>query len=122
MRKQYWLKKKEKNHDDSIFTLRDKHQRFYQSKQWQQMRLYILSVQPLCQECLKEDRLEPSTVVDHITSLTIEWSKRLDVDNLQGLCDRCHNIKSAKERVEYKRIERQNTVDDRMNELNSFGL
>lgn len=105
---------------DSIFSDRDKHQRFYQSKAWQRLRLYQLSVEPLCEHCSLSGCTEPATVADHIVSLTLNYDRRLDPDNLQSLCDRCHNIKSRQEQIQYRRAEQQVRIDDRMNELNDL--
>ena len=48
----------------------------------------------------------PGRVVDHITPIRFGGGK-LDPDNLQTMCDTCHNIKSNAERYkteeDYKR-------------------
>ncbi|MED4046699.1 HNH endonuclease signature motif containing protein [Priestia aryabhattai] len=56
------------------------------------------SINPLCEHCLLEGKLTPVDVIDHVRELKDDWSKRLDLSNLQSLCNRCHAIKSAKER------------------------
>jgi 5-methylcytosine-specific restriction protein A len=111
----WWIKK-----TDSRYALRDKHQRFYQSRQWQRLRLYILAEQPLCVECMKQNVNEPATVVDHIDSLTDRWDLRLESTNMAGLCSRHHNIKSAREQQRYRTGKTYTSTDDRMNELNDF--
>jgi 5-methylcytosine-specific restriction endonuclease McrA len=54
----------------------------------------VLTEYPVCNNC---NRM-PSTVADHITPVRLGgyfW----DLNNLQGLCARCHNSKSAKEGI-----------------------
>jgi 5-methylcytosine-specific restriction enzyme A len=55
----------------------------------------ILARQPLCMECLKIDVVRPSTQVDHVIPLHMGGPDT--EDNLQGLCDPCHLLKSAEE-------------------------
>src|ERR1044071_7734381 len=94
----WWIKK-----SDNRYALRDKHQRFYQTRQWQRLHLYILAELPLCIECLKQHKHVAATVVDHVQSLTDRWDLRLDPENLQGLCEVHHNRKSSHELQRYKK-------------------
>ncbi|EGQ4346662.1 HNH endonuclease [Staphylococcus pseudintermedius] len=67
--------------------------RFYKSKQWQNMReLVMLENDYLCKSCGRQ-----ADVVDHIIPTKVDWSKRLDKNNLQPLCNECHNRKTKKE-------------------------
>ena len=52
---------------------------------------------PLCQLCLLDQRLEPSTQVDHI--IARPSGSNYDERNLQSLCHRCHGLKSS---IEHK--------------------
>jgi len=45
----------------------------------------------LCQECLRHGRYTPATAVHHKQELLERWDLRLDPDNLESLCDECHN-------------------------------
>lgn len=66
---------------------------------WERLRAAHLSDSPLCVHCLAED--ETVTVaddVDHIVPIAVDPSRRLDPDNLQSLCRRHHNLKTAAER------------------------
>jgi len=112
------VRKPKKKKDDSIFTLRDKHQRYYQTSMHRRWRLLVLAEHPCCTECLKYSRVEPSTVADHIESLTLAWDKRNWLSNGTGLCDVCHNKKSNQERYQYRKKEREKIINDRMNDLN----
>ena len=76
---------------------RDKEaQAFYNSKAWRSTRLQQLRSQPLCEECLRNNRITPATLVDHIIPIK-DGGARLDFNNLQSLCQVCHEIKSINE-------------------------
>ena len=64
---------------------------------WKKARLHFLRRHPLCAQCQAAGRIEPSTVVDHLTphrgDMTLFW----DEGNWQALCETCHNQKTRKE-------------------------
>lgn len=65
---------------------------FYKSAAWQKVRLIILQRDNyLCQECLKNDRLTIANIVHHIEPLLDNWDKGLEEDNLESICESCHN-------------------------------
>lgn len=64
---------------------------FYMSERWRRLRKWVLSHDPLCRECG-----EIARVVDHIKPIKLGGA-RLDVTNLQPLCDGCHNRKRRRE-------------------------
>lgn len=68
----------------------------YGSNQWRKLSERVRAEEPLCRECLKEDRLTPSKVADHIVPVN-NGGQRYDRENLQALCIECHNRKSGKE-------------------------
>jgi 5-methylcytosine-specific restriction protein A len=68
--------------------------KFYQSNEWKQTRKFVIArATGLCEECLKHGYYVRGRVVDHIVELKDRWDKRLDVNNLQYLCQDCHNKK-----------------------------
>lgn len=69
---------------------------FYHSVEWKRVRNLQLMQHPICQECERQGKVTPATVVDHIKPIN-EGGERLDQRNLQSLCETCHNKKSAKE-------------------------
>jgi len=83
------------------FGRRKKHnKRIYDSIRWRKLRSYYIANNPLCEKCLEDDQYVDATgrrgVVDHIIPIN-EGGAVFDVANLQTLCNKCHNIKSAKE-------------------------
>ena len=66
----------------------------YNTAHWQQVRRLKLQAQPLCEVCLKIKRLEVATAVDHIISIKAGGDPFPTLDQLQSLCERCHNRKS----------------------------
>ena len=76
--------------------------KFYGSAAWQRTREHRLMLDKgLCQHCLKENKLTYATMVDHIIPVRVDWSLRLDINNLQSLCDPCHAIKTLKDKDKY---------------------
>ncbi|MBH0342277.1 hypothetical protein ABB08_08715 [Paenibacillus larvae] len=65
---------------------------FYNSSAWKKCRESVLIRDHyLCQQCLKEQRITQADMVHHIIPLLDDWSKGLDMDNLESLCNACHN-------------------------------
>lgn len=77
---------------------------FYKSKEWQKVRELVLSRDlGLCVRCLA-NHVEPvvfADMVDHIIPLKIDWHLRLESNNLQSLCNRCHRIKTLEDKKKY---------------------
>lgn len=68
--------------------------RFYNSKEWGICRENVLIRDDyLCQECLKdpENPLIPADMVHHIKPLEEYPELALNEDNLESLCNSCHN-------------------------------
>lgn len=68
--------------------------KFYLSKQWRNLREYKISLNPLCEHCLKEDKLVQAIDVDHIVDIKDNPYLALDINNLQSLCKSCHSKKT----------------------------
>lgn len=64
---------------------------------WQKASKAFLCQNPWCIECKKKNKRVPATLVDHI--IPHKGNKQLfwDRSNWQGLCEPCHNIKTARE-------------------------
>jgi 5-methylcytosine-specific restriction protein A len=65
----------------------------YNTSSWRKLRYQVIQAGPVCATC----RRAPSIVADHIQPVRL-GGEFWDINNLQGLCTRCHNSKSAKER------------------------
>lgn len=74
-------------------------QRGYNSY-WRKLRQRVLNDQPLCEHCLKENRITSATEVDHIIPLRHGGTN--DISNLQALCKPCHSRKTARENKAHK--------------------
>ena len=65
---------------------------FYKSREWRKLRaLAYERDNGLCQRCKARGQLVRADVVHHIIEIKEDWSKRLDMDNLESLCHSCHN-------------------------------
>lgn len=70
----------------------------YHSARWRKLRKQaLIRDEYLCQECLKKGYYTPADVVDHIREIKDDISKAFDIDNLNSLCHKHHNIKTRKE-------------------------
>lgn len=76
---------------------------FYKSTAWVKKRKQALRRDEyLCRRCKDEFGLITiATLVDHIVPSKVEWELRLDIDNLQAMCDECHAIKTAEDKIKY---------------------
>jgi len=57
------------------------------------LRRVVLARDPVCVMCERR----ASTVADHVKAHKGVWALFCDLDNLQGICDECHSLKTAKE-------------------------
>ena len=64
-------------------------------RQWRKYRLRFLAANPLCVMCQRRGYVTAATVVDHV--IPHRGNKELfdDETNHQGLCESCHNEKTA---------------------------
>lgn len=65
--------------------------KFYQSKEWKAIRKEKLLDQPLCEVCLEEGTITQGTIVHHKIEIKDNWEKRLDMENLETICQKHHN-------------------------------
>lgn len=62
-----------------------------------------LLAEPWCRECAKRGIRTRATVVDHVEPHCGDWTRFIDRANLQSLCKRCHDRKTAQEQAEKRR-------------------
>ncbi|OWJ78556.1 HNH endonuclease signature motif containing protein [Haematobacter genomosp. 1] len=67
----------------------------YNTSRWSKLRLAKLDAAPLCEICIRRDRIEPASVVDHFTPIRQGGSPFPELSGLLSLCERCHNEKTA---------------------------
>ena len=70
----------------------------YKTARWLRLREYHLSVQPLCEFCLKTEDITAAEVVDHIEPHKGQLDLFHDPSNLQSLCKHHHD--SAKQMID----------------------
>ena len=70
---------------------------FYSSAAWRRTRAWVLQAEPLCRICSSKNRTTLANVVDHIIPRKDRPDLQFSGDNLQPLCERCHNQKTALE-------------------------
>jgi 5-methylcytosine-specific restriction enzyme A len=76
-------------------TMHDhKYSAMYAKPVWRTgLRVLVLARDPICKICNRY----PSVVADHIKPHLGNWDLFTDLNNLQGLCEHCHNVKTATE-------------------------
>ncbi|WP_338321486.1 HNH endonuclease, partial [Bacillus anthracis] len=53
----------------------------------QTRQLVLMRDNYLCQSRLKQDCVVPAVMVHHIVELKQDWNKRLDLNNLESMCN-----------------------------------
>jgi hypothetical protein len=74
--------------------------RFYDSWDWKQLR--YKAIKKHGRHCLCCGAVGGKIVVDHIKPLRFFWDLRLDLDNLQVLCDDCNKGKGHWDRTDWR--------------------
>jgi 5-methylcytosine-specific restriction protein A len=72
---------------------------FYSSAAWIAVRNARRRLNPLCQECEGQGRIEPMAEVDHVLPRCDHPGLELDIDNTRSLCKSHHSRKTARERT-----------------------
>lgn len=71
--------------------------KYYNTKQWKNLRNYYIRRNPLCEICLSKGIVKPANEVHHLrpflTGKTDDerWKLLTNEDNLQSLCYECHD-------------------------------
>ena len=70
----------------------EKYNSFYQSKEWHELRMAKwVDADGLCEMCRAKGIIKEAKEIHHRVPIDVDWSKRLDYDNLIALCSDCHN-------------------------------
>lgn len=66
--------------------------KIYNSSKWKKIReIALLRDSFLCQECLRNGIETKATIVHHKIELKEDITLAFDLDNLESICDTCHN-------------------------------
>lgn len=91
---------KPKRRSNDIGNIYDAERRkIYNSTRWRKLREWKFICNPLCEECLKLNKIVKAEDIHHIKSFMsvddVSERTRLayDFDNLQSLCKQCHQKK-----------------------------
>jgi 5-methylcytosine-specific restriction protein A len=68
--------------------------RWYNRAAWRKRQAHQLRLKPLCEQCEREGRLTPATVVDHVEPHKGDYNK-FRLGRLQSLCQSCHSSTKA---------------------------
>jgi len=71
--------------------------KLYKSARWNRLRQSVLDADPLCRYCLQVEIVEEAKVVDHIKPHKGDPELFWDINNLQPLCEPCHNGRKQRE-------------------------
>lgn len=83
-----------KHYKKTTYERDSKYNKFYKSREWEVLRqVAIVRDKGLCQDCLNNNKIVPFYTVHHIIPIKVDWSKRLNTDNLICLCESCHQIR-----------------------------
>lgn len=63
---------------------------------WQQTRLRVLAVRPLCEDCAELGEVSPATEIHHRVKIRTAPERKHDATNLVALCAECHAARTAK--------------------------
>ncbi len=74
-----------------------RHDPFYDLRRWRRLTVSHRQAEPLCRQCREKGVTTAGTVVDHIIP-RLEGGAEWDEDNLQTLCDKCHQVKRQTEK------------------------
>lgn len=80
-----------KEYDKRRWLLDERIMAFYHSKEWKETRkLVLIRDHGLCQICLRNGHIKKGNIVHHIVEVRQNFDKRLDMNNLETICQSCH--------------------------------
>lgn len=75
------------------FIREDRLDKFYRSTEWRKLRkVAVARDNHECCKCKERGYVGPADCVHHILEVKLYPDKALDLNNLQTLCNKCHNI------------------------------
>lgn len=94
-----WIYKPKKNRRNELN--RKERIKIYNTQRWRDLRAWKMTNDPLCEECLKNDKATAVEDVHHIVSFMstddpVERNRlAFDYNNLMSICKECHAKKHA---------------------------
>jgi 5-methylcytosine-specific restriction protein A len=76
---------------------RDRGKQIYKTARWLRVRKAKLARNPLCEECLRQQRTRPAKDVHHIEPVRDRPDLAYQISNLEALCHSCHSAETATE-------------------------
>lgn len=77
----------------------------YKSKRWIRLRVLKKNINPFCERCLEEGKYTPARIVHHKEYITdqnyLDDNVFYNLDNLESLCQECHNKEHFGETLGY---------------------
>lgn len=70
--------------------------KYYGSAAWKRLRSTFYSEHPCCEECLKRQKITPTSDIHHLRRFSSgkteeeRWTLLLSQNNLRALCESCH--------------------------------
>ena len=68
---------------------------------WRKVRDQRRLINPFCQVCEAQGKVERMEIVDHVIPVDVDPSLRLSLDNTQSLCRSCHAHKTKADEAKY---------------------
>lgn len=90
-------KNKQVDRSKYLHHTNERGQNLYHTKQWRRLRKAQLLLHPYCKTCQQFHITTIASVVDHIIEVE-DGGEFYDIDNLQSLCPRHHNVKTGAEK------------------------
>ena len=87
--------------------IRERSDDLYHTARWTKLSRRYRIAHPLCAECKRNGRIEPSTFVDHIIPWPVCGDRFFDESNLQPLCDKCNHAKGQRDKELIERWRRE---------------
>jgi 5-methylcytosine-specific restriction protein A len=72
---------------------KQKAQKVYQNRQWKWMREEKFAMNPVCERCESLGKTSPTEEVHHKQTIEAAPDLAFDWDNLESLCEQCHEIR-----------------------------
>lgn len=89
----------------------------YLTPSWRKLRKAHIEENPFCVICDTMRKVVSATVVDHIIPINKDnWKELfLDPENLQSLCDECHQFKTNRDKIKRQGSCGNNLMDEILN-------